>query len=93
MAEVRLARRAVKDLDSLSDKAAERVANALELLGRDPESRSLDVKPLKGRSPWRRLRVGDHRAVFRRSNGGKVLLVARVIDRKYLERAIETLPD
>jgi mRNA-degrading endonuclease RelE of RelBE toxin-antitoxin system len=93
VADVRLARRAVKDLDSLSDKAAERVANALELLEQDPESRSLDVKPLKGRKPWRRLRVGNHRVVFRRSDGGKVLLVARVVDRKYLERAVTTLPD
>lgn len=93
MAEVRLARRAVKDLDSLPDKAAERVTNALELLGQDAESRSLDVKPLKGRKPWRRLRVGTHRVVFRRSNGGKVLLVARVVDRKYLDRAVTTLPD
>lgn len=93
MAEVRLARKAVKDLDSLPDKTAERVVNALELLGQDPESRSLDVRSLKGRRPWRRLRVGNHRVVFRRSDGGKVLLVARIVDRKYLERAVTTLPD
>lgn len=93
MAEVRLARKAVKDLDPLTDKAAQRVVTALELLARDPESRSLDVKPLSGRKPWRRLRVGDHRVVFRLSKGGNVLLVARVVDRKYLERAISTLPD
>lgn len=93
MAEVRLARKAVKDLDPLTDKATQRVVTALELLARDPESRSLDVKPLSGRKPWRRLRVGDHRVVFRLSKGGNVLLVARVVDRKYLERAISTLPD
>ncbi len=93
MAEVRLARRAVKDFDSLPDKAASRVVDALALLGQDPESRSLDVKPLKGRKPWRRLRAGNHRVIFRLSSGGKVLLVARVVDRKYLERAVTTLPD
>lgn len=93
MAEVRLARKAGKDLDSLPDKSAERVVKALGSLGQDPESRSLDVKPLKGRKPWRRLQVGDHRVIFRLSKGGKVLLVARIVDRKYLESAVATLPD
>jgi mRNA-degrading endonuclease RelE of RelBE toxin-antitoxin system len=92
VAEVRLARRAVKDLDSLPDKAAENVGDALELLGREPESRTLDVKPLKGRKPWRRLRVGNYRVVFRLSNGGRYLLVARVVYRKHLERVAATLP-
>jgi mRNA-degrading endonuclease RelE of RelBE toxin-antitoxin system len=93
VAEVRLARRAEKDLDGLTKRAAARVLNALEKLGKDPASEELDVKALVGRRPWRRLRVGDYRILFRPSQRGRVLLVARVFDRRELERALATLPD
>jgi mRNA interferase RelE/StbE len=89
--EVRLARRAEKDLDGLPKRAAVRVLNALEKLGKDPASEELDVKALLGRRPWRRLRVGDYRILFRPSQRGRVLLVARVIDRRELERALASL--
>ena len=93
MAEVRLARRAVKDLDALPAKVARRILDALEKLSRDPQVPGFDVKLLVGRRPWRRLRIGDHRVIFRPSEGGKVLLVGRVVDRKQLEQAVLTLPD
>jgi mRNA-degrading endonuclease RelE of RelBE toxin-antitoxin system len=93
LAKVRLARRAVKDLDSLQVKAARKILDELSLLGSDPQSLALDVKPLTGRRPWRRLRVGAYRILFRPAEGGRVLLVARVIDRKELERAVETLAE
>ncbi len=92
MAEVRLARRAEKELDGLSKRVAVRVLDALERLGADPGSPELDVKVLAGRRPWRRLRVGDHRVVFKLSDRGRVVLVARVIDRRELERVVRTLP-
>jgi mRNA interferase RelE/StbE len=91
--EVRLSRRAVKDLDSLPRRAAARVVDALERLGDDPGSDALDTKALAGRRPWRRLRVGEYRILFRLAEKGRVLLVARVVDRKELDRALGTLPD
>ncbi len=93
MTEVRLARRAVKDLDSIPKRVAENVINAIEKLSADPSDASLDVKVLVGRRPWRRLRVGNHRVLFHFSDGQKVLLVGRVIDRKELNQAVESLPD
>ena len=93
MAEVRLARRAVKDLDSLSKRTVGSVITALERLATDPSDASLDVKALVGRRPWRRLRVASYRVLFHFSDGQKVLLVGRVIDRKELEQAVKSLPD
>ena len=93
MSEVGLSRRAVKDLDALAPKIADRVLRVIEDLGADPNFHAHDVKALVGRRPWRRLRVGNHRVLFRLSQGGVVLLVGRIVDRKDLERAVRTLPD
>jgi len=75
-------------------------------LGADPEPSNLDVKPLAGRSPWRRLRVGDwrvlyrpmkalERAALRRVRGREVapgtVLMDRIVNRRELERAITRL--
>jgi mRNA interferase RelE/StbE len=92
VADVRLARRAVKDLDAMPDASARRIIDALAALGADPQSPALDVKALAGRRPWRRLRVGNHRVIYRVADGGSIVLVARVIDRKELDRAVESLP-
>jgi mRNA interferase RelE/StbE len=89
--EVQLSRRAVKELDSIPKRTAKRVVDALAQLGEDPESRSLDVKALVGKRPWYRLRIGGYRVLFRTE--GDFVLVARVIDRKELDRAIRSLPD
>lgn len=67
--------------------------DALERLDEDPGSAALEVKALVGRRPWRRSRVGSYRIVFRPAGGGRVLLVARIIDRKELERALRSLPE
>ena len=93
MAAVELSRRAVRDLDRLPKRTAARVADALERLGADPRASSLDVKALVGRRPWLRLRVGNHRVLFRISADQRVILVARVIDRRELEQAVASLPD
>jgi mRNA-degrading endonuclease RelE of RelBE toxin-antitoxin system len=93
VAEVRLARRAIKDLDVLPDKVAGRIVDLIEKFSKNPQGPEFDVKLLVGRRPWRRLRTRDHRILFRFSDGGKVLLVGRVVDRKELEQAVLTLPD
>ncbi len=52
-----------------------------------------DVKPVAGHAPWRRLRVGEHRVLYREldDGSGSKYLVARVIDRRDLHRAIDSL--
>lgn len=92
MAEIRLARRAVEDLDRLPDRAAARILDALERLASDPSAPHLDVKILVGKRPWRRLREGSYRVLFKVTDRGGTVLVARVIDRRDLERAVRLLP-
>jgi mRNA interferase RelE/StbE len=93
VAEVRLARRAVKDLDSLAKKAAANVITAIEKLGANPSDPNLDVKPLAGHRPWKRLRIGNYRVVFQLSDVQRVLLIGRIVDRKELDQAVKTLPE
>lgn len=60
-----------------------------------------DVKSLASRPPWRRLRIGSHRVVFRMlgveelaaldATSAQGVLVARVVHRRELERAIGSL--
>jgi hypothetical protein len=67
----------------------------------DSERRSnLDIRPLTGRSPWLRMRVGDFRVIFRELTPDEVrsrgidppgYLVDRVVNRKDLEEAIRPL--
>jgi mRNA-degrading endonuclease RelE of RelBE toxin-antitoxin system len=91
--EVRFSRRAADGLDSLPQRTARRIADPLRTLAEDPRSPTLDIKVLVGRRPWRRLRLGDHRILFRPAQGGNVLLVGRVVDRRELDRAVRSLPD
>jgi len=71
-----------------------------------PPPGNLDVKALKGAKPWLRLRVGNHRILYRplapkelkaisrlrkqRLEAGYA--VARIVHRRDLERAVRTLP-
>jgi hypothetical protein len=61
---------------------------------------SLDIKPLTGRSPWLRMRVGAFRVIFRELTAGEIkvlgidppgYLVERVVNRRDLEEAIRPL--
>ena len=86
---------------------ARSIVRGLESLTNSPTPANLDVKALEGRPPWIRLRVGDWRAILRpldvdelaelsRSRGERVergtVYVARVVNRRDLERAIAALP-
>lgn len=71
-----------------------------------PPPGNLDIKALKGATPWLRLRVGNYRILYRpftreelnavsrrrkrRAEAG--YLVARIVHRRDLERAIRALP-
>ena len=72
---------------------------ALDRLAEGAES--LDIKALQGAAPWLRLRVGDFRVLCRSltaeelhallGSPGAGFLVGRVVDRRDLDRAIESL--
>ena len=96
MSGIVLSRRAERDLRRIGrGEALARLREALEGLA-DGEG-SLDVKPLAGSAPWHRLRVGDYRVLYRAVEPDKAgdsdarFLVARVVHRRELERAVTTL--
>ena len=63
---VKVASQAAKDLGKPDKAAWDKVADGLRTdLTANTHPDKLDVKALKGASPWLRLRVGDHRIVYR----------------------------
>ena len=103
MHHVELAPRAVRDLRKLKDARARRdVARCLQdELSADPRPANLDIKVLGGNEPWLRARCGEFRVLFRaltrdelKGIGAKQPtghLVARIIDRAELDRAVRSL--
>jgi mRNA-degrading endonuclease RelE of RelBE toxin-antitoxin system len=91
LSKIKLAPRAIRDLKGLDRQTRKRVQNAFQTL--EADAANLDVKPVAGRAPWRRLRVGEHRALYRElaDEPDARYLVARVIDRRDLHRAIDKL--
>ncbi len=81
----------------------DRLEEALtQQLTADPPPGNLDVKALQGRAPWMRLRVGDWRIIYRPltreelhrlevSEQAEGYLVARIVNRRDLERTLRTL--
>lgn len=96
MRRIVLSRRAERDLRRIGrGEALVRVREALEALA--VEEPNLDVKLLAGSPPWHRLRVGDYRILYRSVEPDEAVgsdagfLVARVVHRRDLERAVSTL--
>ena len=97
---VELSRAAERDLRRLSASDHQRVAAALtQTLGGEPLPANADDKALTGRPPWRRLRVGELRLLYRPLSAEELPVgeqhgrrVARIVHRGQLERAVSTLP-
>lgn len=94
MGSIALSRRAVKDLRRIGPgEELNRIRQALEAL--EAEQAGLDVKTLRGQSPWLRLRVRDYRILYRPIDPSEAAdashLVARIVHRRDLERAVATL--
>lgn len=92
-----ISRRAERDLRRIGAGAdLARLRTALEALAGG--AANLDAKPLAGFTPWHRLRVGDYRILYRTIDRGEAAdadvrwLVARVVHRRDLDRAVSTLP-
>lgn len=88
-----LSPRAAGEYEALPRGAARRITGALDRLSSAPNAPNSNVKALVGRKPWRRLRVGPYRILFRFSDDGTALWIGRIVDRKELERAVRTLPE
>ena len=97
---VQFSRRARKDIERLSSPTRARVRAALGGLVEVPPRSNLDIRPLIGRTPWLRLRIGNVRVILRplaRSEASRLgveppgYLVERVIDRRDLDDALRPL--
>jgi len=102
---VELSRRANRDLrgiKSVLDRG--RIRGALGDLAREPQPGNLDVRSLRGHAPWRRLRVGDYRLLFRSMTVSELhgawaqgiaaergMLVVRIVPRRDFERVVSRL--
>jgi mRNA-degrading endonuclease RelE of RelBE toxin-antitoxin system len=103
MYRVELSKRAMRDLRRIDHGPRKRLLDLLEReLAAEPQPPNLDIKALVGRSPWLRLRRGEHRIVYRPLTGPELralrateaagFLVERIVDRRDLEKAAATLP-
>lgn len=94
---VELSRRARRDIQGIDRQARRHIVDVLLHV----DAPNSDVKSLAGRSPWRRLRAGSYRVIFRTLGVEELaalgvtdaqgVLVARVVHRRELERAIASL--
>lgn len=93
MERVEFSSRAARDMRRISKAEVRRIMDAVEALAVD--ERSLDIKALRGRAPWLRMRVGDYRLLYRPisrdESHGVGYLIARVVHRRDLERAVGSL--
>ena len=96
MRRIAFSRRAERDLRRIGPgEVANRIRAALQQLATGEPT--LDVKPLTGAAPWHRLRVGNYRVLYRPVAPDEAVdpdtawLVARIIHRRDLERAVTTL--
>ena len=86
---------AIRDLRKVKDATVSgRIVAGVRALAAD-DVVALDVVPLAGRPPWRRLRVGDWRVLFRIApyQGEDTVIVLRAVPRGELEGAVSRLPD
>ena len=99
-ARIELSRRAQRDLRDL--RGTPDLRRALDGLDRLAEgAENLDIKALQGAAPWLRLRVGDVRVIYRPLTADELqalpgsstagFLIARVVNRRDLDRAVESL--
>ena len=97
---VQFSKRANKDIGRIDTTTRERVRKAVTGLVELPPRPNLDVRPLVGHAPWLRLRIGDVRVILRPLSSDErrqvnvdapAYLVERVIDRRDLERAADSL--
>ena len=87
---LQLTRPAVKDLDALAEKDRSDILESMLLLRGDPFPMGPTKKKLRGfKFPLYRLRVGDHRLLYRIDE--RTVTVLRIIDRKELKRVVRRL--
>ncbi len=82
MYEIRFLKRAVDDLMSIDPIWQKRIKRKIEILANNPASLKNNIKVLKGKySGLARLRVGNHRVIFRVKESTLMILIIRIATR------------
>lgn len=82
-----ISRRAEKQLHKLPSTTQERIAEAIGMLGHNPDNPALDIKALTNDPEAQyRLRVGSYRVKYNRDDGIRIIDVIRVGHRKDIYR-------
>lgn len=71
---------AEKDLCVLDRRTEKRIRTTLDNLLIDP--RSVDIRPLKGKKDYLRIRVGDYRAILKVDSAERIVYVLKVKHRR-----------
>ena len=77
MFELRIRKQAIKPLQVMPRRNADRILAKLRLLAEDSIRRDVDIARLQGRTCYR-LRVGDMRIIIERDDEARVLVVLRI---------------
>lgn len=85
---IEISPRALRDLQKFPPTVARKILDDIGVLAETPWPGPPKVKKLKGYELYR-LRTGSYRSVFEARQGKVVML--RIVDRKELERILETL--
>jgi mRNA interferase RelE/StbE len=81
--EIKITKRAQKQLFKLSVAIKERIAEQIFILGQNPDNPSLDVKKLTNDPEAKlRLRVGNYRVKFNRDDEIRIVEIVKVGHRK-----------
>ncbi|MCD4783959.1 MAG: hypothetical protein K8T10_09070 [Candidatus Eremiobacteraeota bacterium] len=81
---VEISRRAQKEIDLLPLHIRTKVVN--EILSFEDDPGSVDLKKIKGKKNYYRVRAGDMRIGIRVTWKKGIAIVERVVNRKYLHR-------
>ena len=86
---VNLSNRSQSDLRALPKSARDRIVRGMQRLETSPFPRDNTIRQIQGMAGIFRLRIGDYRVIFQRTENQVDIL--RVIHRQDLERALRTL--
>lgn len=74
--------KAVKELKKITGPHQKLIAAKIKQLGEDYDSLANNIKPLKGKYEYYRLRVGSYRVIFHKDDDRLVITILRIGHRK-----------